>query len=312
MPHLLFNKDQHKLANNEHQTLKARLSEQLTCILFAAEHIESLHDLEHPHSARRLVRRLRRCSTLVHDVVHDSSSTVKQIDAADLEACRSLESCSRFLVRDGVRRALTRDRFCDISRSAVLLGELSKACLGAYLGDLRLEVGKDRAVEFDLNPIHVFVPVMADGYVWASRSITIDNSTAETLCQHLDSTAERFCRARISTPSMVKPLTQITAEALHLSWCSWQASEVDRLISDAHDRSQSGAIAALDGARIPQSTLEHSFELGVAAFFLRSALDRVGCAQLDSANALELLVALQSDSRNSSLPTHEPKSTKVR
>lgn len=271
--------------------LRERLEEQAQHLELAADHIADLDGVEKPRAARRLVRRLRGSADRAAAVVDDPRSTVSAFDAADLDACRALEACSAFLVRDGVRRTLTSDRFAEVGDTAILIGELAKACLGAYIDEIRSLFTGRRRIEFDTNPLHAFAPVIADGHAWARRVLTSTPDDSHRLLGHLDDAANRFCDGHVEPLAMVAPFTHMTSDALDELMSEWLDGTADELRED-FDVTCDRAIAALDGARIPDASLARAFGLGVASAMVRRALDSRGRQSLDTANAFELLIAL--------------------
>lgn len=276
------------------EDLRAQVAEQVDQLETAADHVEQLPNAERPRIARRLVRRLRASADRAVAVLDDPAATIEQLDEAGRDATRWQLECSAYLVRDGVRRVLTPEQFDEVTDSAVLVGELSKAAFGGYVDHLCVGVSGRRRLQFDTNPLHAFTPVIAAGHAWARRTLTAaDEDHAELVRAMRTGILDVFCGARRPNP-MVTPTTHMTSDALNLFFVAWGVRQGEPLMA-RFDEACDQAVAALDGSGISDDLLGVWFGIGVASGILRLRLDCAGADRLDTADATRIMLVLDPD-----------------
>lgn len=276
------------------EELREQLGEQVDQLEVAADHVEQLPHAERPRIARRLVRRLRGCADRASAALDDPATTIEQLEDACIDAMRCQLECSAYLVRDGVRRVLTPEQFDEVDDSAVLVGELAKAAFGGYVDHLREGFTGRRRMEFDMNPLHAFTPVIAAGHAWARRTLTAtDQDRCELVRALRTGILDVFCGER--RPNlMVTPTTHMTSDALNLFFVAWGVRQ-DQELMERFDEACDQAVAALDGCGISADLLGVWFGIGVASAILRLRLDSAGADRLDTADATRIMLVLDPD-----------------
>lgn len=292
---------------------REQLSAQAECLERIADHVDQLDQVERPRVARRLVRRLRSCADRIYAAI-DPPAACDEFDEPLLrlegEAVMLQQESSAFLVRDGMHRTLAPDLFHEVSDAAVLVGELAKAGMGAYIAGLRSTFSGRRRLHLDPNPLHVFGPVIAAGHVWAREHVTACDVDRHELVQALSDGILAVLDGTCPPNVMVCPTTQMTVDALDRFSSHW-AQRASGSLATEIDAACSLAIAPHDGCGIPDELLAAWFVLGTASGILTLRLGSAGAPELDTADATRLLLALDPHRYDQPPGTPTPRETDV-
>jgi hypothetical protein len=239
----------------------------------AAKHVSQLDRPERPGDARRLVRSLRSGADRGEAVLAAGGRAIERarLLAVHAELLELGRRCSRYLVRDGVRRILAPGQFAAVEDSVVLVGELAKVAFGELLHSARFErlPNGRRRCSFDVNPLHAFTPAIAAGHAWAREHVRVDEVDHAELVARLIESATAWYAAPTSDNLMVHPTSAMTADALAEFMPEWIRRSDDGLVREL-DRLVDRVLPSLDGCGVEPLELERWVHVGATSGILRT------------------------------------------
>ncbi len=281
----------HALAAELHADIAAHARQ----LRSAAVHVAGLDDPERPRDAMRLARSLKRFADRADAATLHGAGTPHKLLRLRDELDEITIECSRYLVRDGVRRLLAPEQFAAVSDSAVLVGELAKVAFGELLMSVRAELlaPGGRSCSFDVNPLHAFTPAIAAGHAWSRSHANADDVDRRELTAALTGRVAAWSDVESGENPIVHPTSVMTADALGAFVPDWMLRCDDELVRD-FDRLVDRTLPALDGCGIEPLELETWISIGAMSGVLRSLQARCpdSTLRIDTCDATILLPAL--------------------